>query len=323
MHSWLLLFAFTALVRGAVVPVSVPSTEPQVDAVDIEVSRVKAVAASVVTVVSAGQLASFSPYTQFARAAYCPSEKLTNWNCGDACAATSGFVPTLTGGDGNGVQRFYVGYWPSQNSIVVSHQGLDRRQFLSLLTAGDIFQDQLDPALFPGVPSSIGVHGGFAEAHGDTAETILAETKKLIASRGATTVTLVGHSLGGAIAALDAIYLKLHLPSNIHIKVVTYGLPRVGNAAWVSYFDSQIPDFVRINNKKDPVPILPGRGLGFGHTHGEIHLNGPGNAVACEPNDNADDSRCTITTVPNIFVSNIDDHRGPYEGISIGSSACV
>jgi predicted lipase len=38
---------------------------------------------------------------------------------------------------------------------------------------------------------------------------------------------IAGHSLGGAIASLDALYLKLNLPSTIAVKAVTYGQPRV------------------------------------------------------------------------------------------------
>lgn len=57
-----------------------------------------------VTALSATQLQSFAPFTQFARAAYCPSSKITNWKCGQACDALPGFQPTLTGGDGGKVQ---------------------------------------------------------------------------------------------------------------------------------------------------------------------------------------------------------------------------
>ncbi len=39
-------------------------------------------------------------------------------------------------------------------------------------------------------------------------------------------------------------------------------------------------------------------------------------------NDDATDSQCQIETVPNIFVGNILDHLGPYEGISIGTIFC-
>lgn len=58
-----------------------------------------------VSALSSDQLASFAPFTQFARAAYCPSDKVANWQCGQACDALPGFQPTLTGGDGDAVQR--------------------------------------------------------------------------------------------------------------------------------------------------------------------------------------------------------------------------
>jgi len=75
----------------------------------------------------------------------------------EACSATSGFQPTLTGGDGARIPfceylyayalsynslRFvltanfpvFVGYWPQQNSVIVSHQGTDPTQlYVTLL----------------------------------------------------------------------------------------------------------------------------------------------------------------------------------------------
>ena len=85
---------------------------------------------------------------------------------------------------------------------------------------------------------------------------------------------------------------------------------------------AKVPDFVRINNEADLVPIVPGRFLGFQHPHGEIHIVSPGNAVACSGDDNADDSKCTIKTVPNILGGDIINHLGPYEGIFIGTIFC-
>ena len=62
----------------------------------------------------------------------------------------------------------------------------------------------------------------------------------------------------------------------------------------------QVPDFKRVNNEKDPIPIVPGRFLGFQHPHGEIHIIQPGEAVSCPGDDDATDAQCTIETVPNI-----------------------
>jgi hypothetical protein len=275
-----------------------------------------------VTALSSVQLSSFAPYTQFARAAYCASSKVTGWNCGEACNAIPGFQPTLTGGDGNEVQLFFVGYWPSQKTVVVSHQGTDPTQFLSDLTDIDIFQGGLSSSIFPGTPNNVQVHEGFRDEHAKTAPAILAETKRLISAKGATSVTLVGHSLGGALAILDSLMMRLNLPANIAIKGVTYGLPRVGNAEFAEFFDSMVFDFTRINNESDLIPIVPGRFLGFLHTQGETHILSPGNAVSCPGHDDANDDQCQIKTVPNVFEGNILNHLGPYEGIYIGTIFC-
>ncbi|EMD39926.1 hypothetical protein CERSUDRAFT_112169 [Gelatoporia subvermispora B] len=274
------------------------------------------------TTLTAAQLASFAPYTQFARAAYCTSG-IPTWTCGDACEANSGFEVTLSGGDGNDVQLYFVGYWPSQNAVVVSHEGTDPTQFLSDLTDTDIVMENLNTTLFPGISNSIFVHSGFANEHAKTAPAILAETRSLIQQRGADSVVLVGHSLGGALAELDALFMTMNLPSDVSIKSVTYGTPRVGDPAYASFFDSQVPDFTRVNNEKDPIPIVPGRFLGFEHPHGEVHIVAPNDAVSCPGDDDATDAECTIATVPNIFDSDLLDHLGPYQGIYIGTIYCT
>ncbi|KAI1789472.1 alpha/beta-hydrolase [Ganoderma leucocontextum] len=275
------------------------------------------------TELSASQLDSYSPFTQFARAAYCASSKLIPWNCGEACAANADFQPSLTGGDGNDIQLYFVGYWPDQNAVVVAHQGTDPTQFLSDLTDIDIGLENLDSTLFPGVSSAVQVHSGFADQHAKTATTILGEVKKLLSSSGASTVVAIGHSLGGALAELDAMFFTLNLPSSVHVKAVTYGTPRVGNPAWASLFDTNVSDFVRIDNMKDPIPIVPGRFLGFQHPHGEIHIMSAGEAYSCPGDDDATDSQCTISQVPNIAVSNLLDHLGPYDGIYVGTLFCT
>ncbi|GJE98300.1 lipase [Phanerochaete sordida] len=314
----LLLASCLALALGAAQALAVPAPAPEA----LELPHVEVARAGVSTL-SASQLSALAPYTQFARAAYCDSSIINGWQCGQACQANPGFQVTLTGGDGSDEQLFYVGYWPAQNSVVVAHQGTDPTQFLSDLTDADIFMTTLDPTLFPGISSSVEAHEGFVSEHALTASTILAETKRLISSKGATQVILVGHSLGGALAELDALFLKMNLPSSIHIKGVTYGTPRVGNPAYAALFDSSVSDFERINNESDPIPIVPGRFLGFQHVHGEIHIVSPGDAVSCPGDDDATDAQCTISTVPNIFDSDILDHLGPYQGIYIGTIYCT
>src|SRR5258708_3471939 len=146
-----------------------------------------------------------------------------------------------------------------------------------------------DPVLFPNTPIGVKVHSGFATEHRKTAPKILREVKRLMAEDSSTHVVLVGlhlngrvpnslitcqigHSLGGALAQLDTLFLKLNLPAGTTVRGVTFGTPRVGNAAWATFFDSQIADFTRMNNNRDMIPIVPGRLLGFRHPSGEIHI---------------------------------------------------
>ncbi|KZS94077.1 alpha beta-hydrolase [Sistotremastrum niveocremeum HHB9708] len=278
-----------------------------------------------VTTLSSSQISTYTPYAQFARAAYCNPLLTAGWFCGQACEANSDFIPYLVGGDGNIVQFFFVGYEPKTRSVVVAHQGTDPTQFLSLLTDVDILMTTLNPSLFPGMSSSIEVHAGFANEHALTASSILSTVKTIIKQKGATSVTLVGHSLGGALALLDAVFMKVNLPSNIAIKLVAFGLPRVGNPAFASWVDSHISDVTHINNVLDPIPIVPGRFLGFQHPHGEVHIvtDSALDWVSCPGDDDATDSQCTIASVPNILESDILDHLGPYNGVYIGTLSCT
>jgi len=274
------------------------------------------------TAVSASELASFAPYTQFARAAYCPTDILENWTCGEACEANADFEVSLVGGDGNDIQIYFVGYSPSLEAIVVAHEGTDPTQLESDLTDVDFFLATLSTTLFPGVSSAVEVHSGFRDEHALTADIILAEVKSLMTSKGTNNIVTIGHSLGGALAELDTVFLRLNIPSAT-ISSMTYGTPRVGNPAWAALVDSSNVNFHRIDNMQDLIPILPGRFLGFLHPAGEIHLLGEGDAVACSGDDDDSNAQCTDESVPTILEGNILDHLGPYEGIYIGTIFCT
>ena len=131
-----------------------------------------------------------------------------------------------------------------------------------------------------------------------------------ISKFGATKVTTVGHSLGAALSLLDAVYLPLHI-KGVSFQTVLYGLPRVGNQAFADYVDAHVTSFTRINNKEDPIPIVPGRFLGFHHPSGEVHIMDSGAWVACPGQDNTSDE-CIVGDVPNIFEGDESDHDGPY-----------
>ncbi|ELU43435.1 lipase domain-containing protein [Rhizoctonia solani AG-1 IA] len=149
-----------------------------------------------------------------------------------------------------------------------------------------------------------------------TAAVVLSTVKKVIAERGATKVVTVGHSLGGALALLDGLYLRLNLPSNIEIITRTIGQPRVGNDAFAKFVDQKVldsvPNLVRITNKGDLVPGLPPLILGFKHNIGEKHINRKGEWNACSGQDNLDVNCSTGQLLKQGIV--LTDHLGPYAG---------
>ncbi|KIK66575.1 hypothetical protein GYMLUDRAFT_906741 [Collybiopsis luxurians FD-317 M1] len=276
---------------------------------------------AVVKPLSLTAIDSIIPFAQFARAAYCPT-RLDEWRCGPACNSLPDFELTLIGGDGNRVQYYFVGYWPAQESIVVVHEGTDPTQFLAVLTDVIILKTTLDPDLFPGVSTGIQVHAGFARAHSLTASGILAEVQRLMEERNTRNVITVGHSLGGALAELDSVFLGLNLGKSANVSAVTFGAPRVGDVKFTALVDSTVKSFKRVNNKKDVIPIVPRQILGFSQPKGEIHLLGSGVAVACPGDDDSFDAQCQVKSVPSVLLGSILDHLGPYQGVYIGTPFC-
>jgi hypothetical protein len=96
------------------------------------------------TELTPSQFAEFTPYIQFARAAYCDPKKITGWNCGGgsfsslclrwliemgkaACNALPGFQPNLTGGDGKDIQFCEHRHWPAFNFLDLINDASFRR----------------------------------------------------------------------------------------------------------------------------------------------------------------------------------------------------
>jgi len=127
------------------------------------------------------------------------------------------------------------------------------------------------------------------------------------------------------------------------VKVISYGMPRVGNQAFADFVDSQLGGRVtHVNNQEDPVPIVPGRILGFHHPSGEIHIQDSGAWDACPggfilpvfvcgsvnrvpsdvvqtyPGQDNPSNLCIVGDVPTIFEGDPNDHNGPYAGITMG-----
>jgi predicted lipase len=93
-------------------------------------------------------------------------------------------------------------------------------------------------------------------------------------------VTVVGHTAGGAVALLDAVLLSAQPSVDVAVNAITFGMPRVGNKAFADLVDQRI-SLVRIINKEDFIPTLPSLRFGYHHPSREIRILESGAWVLC------------------------------------------
>ncbi|KAH7327652.1 alpha beta-hydrolase [Rhizoctonia solani] len=275
-----------------------------------------------VTPLSATQVESYTPYSRFSDAADCPPETRTNWQC-KTCQVDSvkGFQVYKYGGDGGVVQYWYVGWWPSQNSVVVGRQGTDPAKIEAVLTDAKFIPVAISEEQFPGRPASAKAHNGFLASHTRSAPDILSAVKDVLNHNRATKVLAVGHSLGGALAILDGLYLQLQLGSTVKVTIRALGAPRVGNNDFADFVNAKVSDVARLTVKRDIVPVLPPLLLGFKHTTGEKHLNTDNVWNSCAGQDNLS-TDCSVGEVLTEGFK-LSDHLGPYPGgVVIGKTGC-
>ena len=85
-------------------------------------------------------------------------------------------------------------------------------------------------------------------------------------------IYVTGHSLGGALAILGA--LELRAQQLTPALVVTFGQPRVGNAAFAQLYNAQLRENTwRVINQNDVVPRTPGWLFSYRHCGQEILLD--------------------------------------------------
>ncbi|MBF0214129.1 MAG: lipase family protein [Magnetococcales bacterium] len=133
--------------------------------------------------------------------------------------------------------------------------------------------DNLDARKEPAMSGS--VHTGFNQALDEIWTMVL----DLIAQRGWRRLHLVGHSMGGALAALAGSRLP-GVTAWMEMHIITFGQPRCGDRRWASDMEMLFPEsYLRVSNAGDPVPHLP-TCWRFRHSGREIYFDHHGVSVA-------------------------------------------
>jgi hypothetical protein len=89
-------------------------------------------------------------------------------------------------------------------------------------------------------PAQIQVHDGFQDTFERTSGAIFNAVQQGLSSKNVNTLQFVGHSLGAAIAVMDAVSMKPKLNASVQTSTVVFGLPRSGNQAWADFVDSTV-----------------------------------------------------------------------------------
>ncbi len=123
------------------------------------------------------------------------------------------------------------------------------------------------------------VHAGFMTSWRHSRPTILSHLKDLVVQYPDYQLTLVGHSLGGAVAALAS--LDFHA-RGWNPQVTTFGEPRIGNQGLMQYLDKTFANgsdknitgmYRRVTHVDDPVPLLPLTEWGYQMHAGEVYIS--------------------------------------------------
>lgn len=126
------------------------------------------------------------------------------------------------------------------------------------------------------------LHAGFLGKYRTMRHIILDEICKLIAirrdsSEDLITIRCIGHSLGGALAMINAAdlsrFLRRKWNNNVHIACCTFGSPAAGNRSFANYFNENVPDSTRVTVHDDPIIYLPCFPW-FSHVNGEVCVRG-------------------------------------------------
>lgn len=158
-------------------------------------------------------------------------------------------------------------------SLIVAFRGTrEPRDFI--MDARFLAKRELHPLL----PDGAKVHRGFADGYWGVSAKIIAAIEALKPRR----IIMTGHSLGGARALLCAAHLDmLCLPVT---DVVTFGAPRVGNAAFRDYYNDRLHEStLRFEAQGDLVPWTPPWLLnGYRHVGRSAYLKNDG-SVTIDP----------------------------------------
>ncbi|GAB4818261.1 hypothetical protein N2152v2_005307 [Parachlorella kessleri] len=203
---------------------------------------------------------------------YCNVENLPNWNCTRCTGIAAGFRTHSVVFDQLWNLMAYVGYSEPLNAIVVSFRGTDSHSLYNWAENMRTWRTDLH-INYPDAPAGAMVHGGFFYSYNNSAlaSNVTAAVWDLWQEDKQRPVYVVGHSLGGALATICALDIRLNLGIE-DVRLYSYGSPRVGNSVFAEWFRQYVKVRWRFTHNRDMVPSVPIQLMGFRHVAQEVWL---------------------------------------------------
>ncbi|XP_021728782.1 lipase-like isoform X1 [Chenopodium quinoa] len=180
--------------------------------------------------------------------------ELFTWTCSRCNGMTKGFEIIELIVDVQHCLQAYVGVAKDLNAIIVAFRGTQEHSIQNWVE--DLYWKQLD-LNYPDKPDAM-VHHGFYNAYHNTTlrPGVVDAVKRTKQMFGEMDLIVIGHSMGGAMAAICALDLTVHHGIK-SVQVTTFGQPRIGNSAFASYYSQFVPNTIRVTHEHDMVPHLP------------------------------------------------------------------
>ncbi|KAJ2272250.1 hypothetical protein EV176_003723 [Coemansia sp. RSA 451] len=220
-------------------------------------------------------------FAAYSGAAYTVTD---SWNCPYACQ--------YPGTEDTVIEHHWdVGFPPSAGYIARNPSG--RFLVIAFQGTGEMSQwaDNINIAQAPWpaeIPESR-VHSGFLRGYTSVQDQVMSNLKSLASQYPDYSIVIVGHSLGGARAALCLLDLSVKMPELLsRTYLYTQGQPRTGNKQFADAIDALSVPTYRGVYEYDMATRLPLTTMGYHHHSTEAWYHSNDTLLCIQPN--ADDS---------------------------------
>ncbi|RDX69141.1 hypothetical protein CR513_51782, partial [Mucuna pruriens] len=180
--------------------------------------------------------------------------ELFTWTCSRCDGLTKGFEIIELVVDVEHCLQAFVGVAEDPHAIIIAFRGTNEHSLQNWIE--DLYWKQHD-INYPGMDDAM-VHRGFYTAYHNTTirPAILDAVERAKKFYGDIQIIATGHSMGGAMASFCVLDLTVN-QNEKNVQVMTFGQPRIGNAAFASLYSNLVPNTIRVTNGHDIVPHLP------------------------------------------------------------------